>query len=99
MKKPDCIMCDDTGFKDHAGSRLDPCDHLQLPPLPDLLPCPNPVCGSTNVAFRANMRGAQWISCADCSLSISDGGQDRQYAAWNGLLRANHVDIDAEQPR
>ncbi len=22
-----CPLCDDTGFKDHAGFRMDPCDH------------------------------------------------------------------------
>lgn len=83
----DCTMCDDTGFKDHAGLRLDPCDHQQPPALPNLLPCPNPTCGSTDVRFRSNTRGAQWISCGGCSLSVSDGNQDRQYATWNGLLR------------
>lgn len=24
---PDCPMCDDTGYRDHAGFRMDPCGH------------------------------------------------------------------------
>lgn len=96
MTEPDCIMCDGTGFKDNAGLRLEPCDHQQPQPLPELLPCPNPACGSTDVRFRSNIRGAQWISCGGCSLSISDGNQDRQYAAWNGLLRAGGTTVETE---
>lgn len=25
--EPDCAMCDDTGFKDHASFAMEPCDH------------------------------------------------------------------------
>lgn len=94
MIQPHCPMCGDSGFKDHAGLRLDPCDHQLPEPLPELLPCPNPACGSSDVRFRSNTRGAQWISCSACSLSVSDGNQDRQYATWNGLLRP-----DARPPK
>ncbi|EJL30085.1 hypothetical protein [Novosphingobium sp. AP12] len=94
MTTPSCPMCNDTGYKDDASLRLDPCDHQRPPALPALLPCPNPACGSTDVHFRSNRRGAQWISCGGCSLSVSDGNQDRQHATWNGLLRP-----DARPPK
>lgn len=88
MTLPDCLMCDDTGFKDHAGLRLDPCNHVQLPPLPDLLPCPNPNCDRSDPRYRASAKGGQYVACGGCGLMVTDGGQDRLYATWNGLLRA-----------
>lgn len=89
MTLPACLMCDDKGYKDHGGLCLDPCDHMQLPPLPELKPCPNPACRSTRVHYKADLRGAQSITCRDCGLSTTMGGQDHQYAMWNGLLRAD----------
>ncbi len=87
MTLPHCLICDDTGFKDHASFRMEPCDHLQLPPLPALKPCPNPSCGSTRIVFRADPRTGQKITCRDCGLSTTQGGQDHQYATWNSLPR------------
>lgn len=89
MTLPHCLICADTGFKDHASFRMEPCDHLQLPPLPALKPCPNPSCGSTRIVFRSDPSTGQTIACRDCGLSTTEGGQDHQYATWNGLLRAD----------
>lgn len=87
MTSVHCLICNDTGFKDHATFATEPCDHLQLPPLPDLLPCPNPACGSDRVAYTSDPRTGKTITCRACGLSTTQGGQDVQYATWNGLLR------------
>lgn len=89
MTLPHCLICDDTGFKDHASFRMEPCDHLLLPPLPELLPCPHPSCRSTRVSYKAHPRTGQSVSCRDCGLSTTQGGQDQQYATWNSLLRVD----------
>jgi len=84
---PHCRMCDDTGYKDHTSFRMEPCDHVQLLPLPELLPCPNPACRSDRVSFKADPRTGQSITCHACGLSTTQGGQDHHYATWNGLVR------------
>lgn len=87
MTLPHCLMCDDTGYKDHASFRMEPCNHLQLPPLPGLLPCPNPACRSERVTYNDDPRTGRSITCHACGLSTTQGCQDHQYATWNGLNR------------
>lgn len=90
MKLYDCGICRDTGFEDHAGYRLIPCDHMApLPPLPDLLPCPNPNCEGSAPRYKNGPKTGEYIMCMGCGLSVTDGGQNRLYATWNGLLRCD----------
>jgi hypothetical protein len=66
---------------------MERCDHLQLLPLPELLPCPNPTCRSDRVSYTADAHTGRSITCRACGLSTTQGGQDHQYATWNGLIR------------
>ncbi|MBT0667042.1 hypothetical protein HT136_01500 [Novosphingobium profundi] len=34
MTTPRCPICQDSGFKDHSGFAMDPCDHQVQPPQP-----------------------------------------------------------------
>jgi NTP pyrophosphatase (non-canonical NTP hydrolase) len=69
MSKPDCTMCDDTGFKDHAWLRTEPCDH-QTPE-----PEPARTLGEDFLSQLRRVNGARWAAWAQ------GDGEDPLYAS------------------